>query len=49
MKNTELCPKCQVGADAYKLDPKEPMCPYLHYHNGEKCTMFKEMTGGDDK
>lgn len=36
MKNTELCPKCQVGADAYKLDPKEPMCPYLHCHNGEK-------------
>ena len=27
-ENKQLCPNCKTGADALKLDPKEPMCPY---------------------
>lgn len=47
MKDIKLCPTCQTGADAYKLDSREPMCPYLSYHNGKRCDKYKEMTGGD--
>ena len=28
-----LCPNCKTGADALKLDPNEPMCPYMEFHN----------------
>lgn len=24
----------------YRLDPKSPMCPYLQYHNVERCPFF---------
>ena len=32
-----LCATCQRGLKALRLDPKEPMCPYIHLHNGEEC------------
>ena len=25
----QLCPNCKTDADALKLDPHEPMCPYI--------------------
>ena len=28
----QLCPNCKTGADALKLDPHEPMCPYMEFH-----------------
>ncbi len=34
----QLCPKCKTGADALKLDPNEPMCPYMEFHSGQTCT-----------
>lgn len=49
MEKKKLCPVCQTGADAYILDPREPMCPYLSHHNGIKCDNYKKMTGGDKK
>ena len=27
-------------ADALKLDPHEPMCPYMEFHNGQTCTKY---------
>ena len=27
----QLCPNCKTDADALKLDPHEPMCPYMNY------------------
>ena len=36
----QLCPNCKTGADALKLDPTEPMCPYLEFHNGTACTKY---------
>lgn len=38
--NRQLCPKCKTGAESYRLDPKSPMCPYLQYHNVERCPFF---------
>lgn len=38
--NRELCPQCKTGAESYRLDPKSPMCPYLQYHNVERCPFF---------
>ena len=36
----QLCPNCKTGADALKLDPHEPMCPYMELHNGQTCTKY---------
>ena len=36
----QLCPNCKTGADALKLDPHEPMCPYMAFHNGQTCTKY---------
>ena len=36
----KLCETCKTGADAYKLDKREPMCPYLSCHNGKTCSMY---------
>ena len=36
----QLCPNCKTGADALKLDPNEPMCPYMEFHNGQTCTKY---------
>ena len=42
-ENKQLCPNCKTGADALKLDPKEPMCPYMEYHNGTACAKYEPM------
>ena len=39
-KEKLLCPNCKTGADALKLDPNEPMCPYMEFHNGKTCTKY---------
>ena len=39
-KKKQLCPNCKTGADALKLDPHEPMCPYMAFHNGQTCTKY---------
>ena len=36
----QLCPNCKTGTDALKLDPHEPMCPYMAFHNGQTCTKY---------
>ena len=36
----QLCPNCKTGADILKLDPHEPMCPYMEFHNGQTCTKY---------
>ena len=40
-ENKQLCLNRKTGADALKLDPKEPMCPYLECHNGITCTKYE--------
>ena len=40
----QLCPNCQTGLDALKLDARIPMCPYLYCHNGTVCSQYKELT-----
>ena len=43
-KDTEqLCPNCKTGQDTYLLDNKNPFCPYLHFHNGASCKMYKSI------
>ena len=37
----QLCPTCQTGQDTYLIDNKNPFCPYLHFHNGTDCKMYK--------
>lgn len=44
---TSLCATCQTGADMLKLDDKEPMCPYICFHNGTECLEYKPI--GDRK
>lgn len=39
----QLCPNCQTGADSYKFDSREPVCPYLHLHTGQGCVKYKQM------
>ena len=39
----QLCPNCKTGADSLALDNKEPICPYIHLHNGQSCVMFKQI------
>lgn len=36
-----LYPKCKTGQDTYLLDNQNSFCPYLVFHNGDKCSMFK--------
>lgn len=43
MNKKQLCPKCRVGAESIKLDEKSPVCPYMKYHNGERCARFEEL------
>ena len=30
-----------------KLDPKEPMCPYMNFNDGKTCTQFAPITKKD--
>ena len=46
-ENKQVCPNCKTGADALKLDPKEPMCPYMNFNDGKTCTQFAPITKKD--
>ncbi|MDO5396882.1 MAG: hypothetical protein Q4G33_03035 [bacterium] len=50
--NKQLCPQCKTGAEIYRLDPKNPICSYLQYHNGKNCPFFSpldESEASDDE
>lgn len=40
VKNKQLCPTCKTGQDTYLLDSRNPFCPYLNLHDGEKCSAY---------
>ena len=44
----QLCPCCKTGAEALKLDPKEPMCPYMHLYGEDGCSGYVPLNGGDE-
>lgn len=37
---SRLCSECKTGASMLKLDEKEPMCPYIGFHNGKECSKY---------
>ena len=39
----QLCPVCKMGRDMIRLDPKEPVCPFMCMHNGRRCVKFVEL------
>lgn len=43
----KLCPNCESGLKALRLDPKEPMCPYMYLYKKETCFAFKPIDGGE--
>lgn len=40
-EKTQLCPDCKTGQDTYLLDIRSPFCPYISYHDGVNCFMFR--------
>lgn len=49
--NPLLCPICKTGQDTYLLDNRNPFCPYVHCHNGVRCTAYipsKKYNGGKE-
>ena len=50
MAETEkkLRPNCKTGAETLKLDPKEPMCPYMHLYGKDGCSGYVPLNGGDE-
>ena len=40
---TQLCPNCKTGLETYLLDNRGPICPYISYHDGATCFMFKPL------
>lgn len=49
MCTEKLCPICNTGADAFRLDEREPMCPYLSCHNGETCSMYAPLEKAEEQ
>lgn len=43
MYRKNLCSKCNTGAQAYQLDAREMVCPYLQYKSGKKCIYYKPL------
>lgn len=39
-KNFYGCGRCATGKYLYELDNHEPICPYMHCHNGKSCSRF---------
>ena len=39
-----LCPNCKTGQDTYLLDSRNPFCPYIQYHDGDKCLVFRAIS-----
>ena len=48
-KKEQLCPSCLTGANSVKLDPQEPICPFLHLYGPDGCTGYKPIAGGASK
>ena len=44
MYKKQLCLYCKTGFSLLQLDKREPMCPYIHMHNGENCSFYNPMT-----
>lgn len=43
MFKKNLCSHCKTGKYTYELDRHSPVCPYLSFHNGDKCGMYKRL------
>lgn len=43
MEEMGLCSNCETGKNTYELDRHSPLCPYISFHNGKECSMYKEM------
>lgn len=43
----KLCQTCETGREMLRLDPREPMCPYLCFHTGDKCMKYVKTAGGE--
>lgn len=43
MLGKNLCSHCKTGKDTYELDRRSPECPYLSFHNGDECCMYKRL------
>ena len=39
----QLCSDCERGRTSYLLDPKSPVCPYLHCHTGKNCSRYEQI------
>ncbi len=37
-----LCNNCLTGKQAYKLDSREPLCPYIDSYRNKKCLFYTE-------
>ena len=48
-ENTQLCPNCQTGLESYLLDKQSPVCPYIGFHDGEKCLKFRMLSGAENQ
>lgn len=48
-KNEQICPKCLTGANSLQIDPREPICPFIHLHSKNGCKGFVPITGGGEK
>ena len=42
-ESIQLCPSCKTGHEAYMLDSKEPLCPFLHLLGRGECHAYVEM------
>lgn len=45
----KLCPNCQTGLDALKLDPREAMCIYMSLYGKDGCKKYAPICGGGCK
>ena len=37
----QICPKCKVGQETYRLDNKSEACPFIHCWKDNKCAAFE--------
>lgn len=37
----QICPKCKVGQETYRLDSKSEACPFIHCWKDNKCSAFE--------
>lgn len=45
----KLCPNCQTGLNALRLDPREPMCVYMFLYSNGNCKKYVPICGGGCK